>query len=156
MLYLFMSLLGTLLLELEHCIKINLGNVWVVQEESSDCVPWCNSLVAVFYSNLLSHCCCNNLFLYVVVICTRKPLCLSAVAAAMICIKQIPVTTPSQPVCRPFKARHPCWGLVVSRDARMRLLAYFAKCVHGIFIHMCVCKHTHLYRLAPAPGCLTP
>jgi len=30
---------------------------------------------------------------------TRKPLCLSAVAAAMICMKRIPVTTPSQPLC---------------------------------------------------------
>jgi len=30
---------------------------------------------------------------------TRKPLCLSAVAVAMICLKQIPVATPSQPLC---------------------------------------------------------
>ena len=26
------------------------------------------------------------------------------------------------PECRPFKARHPCWGLVVSRDAPIGLL----------------------------------
>ena len=30
---------------------------------------------------------------------TRKPPCLSAVAAEMICIKRIPITTPSQPLC---------------------------------------------------------
>jgi len=32
------------------------------------------------------------------VLITRKPPCLSAVAAAMIYIKRIPVTTPSQPL----------------------------------------------------------
>jgi len=30
---------------------------------------------------------------------TRKPPCLSAVAAVMICIKWIPITMPSQPLC---------------------------------------------------------
>jgi len=36
---------------------------------------------------------------FVIFINTRKPPCLSAVAAAMINIKRIPVTTPSQPLC---------------------------------------------------------
>jgi len=46
------------------------------------------------------------------VIFTRKPRSVSQlllVAAAVICIERIPVTTPRQPpVCRPFRARHPC------------------------------------------------
>jgi len=70
----------------------------------------------------------------------------------MICIKRIPVTTPSQPVCRPFRARHPCWGLVVSRDWPTSVNVNTV-CYHA---HMCMCKHAHLYRSASADTACHP
>jgi len=42
-----------------------------------------------------------NRALFVFLFETRKP-------PVEICINRIPVTTPSQPMCRPFRARHPC------------------------------------------------
>ena len=76
---------------------------------------------------------------------TRKPPCLSAVAAVMIYIKRSP--RPASPCVQALQGHASLLRACGEQGCAYRRtqVNVYTVCYHG---HMCMCKHTHLYRSA--------